>query len=75
MDLPIVNVVIARARQAVQMPLAVASNAATRGMIVPRPYGMGGHALSLWQGRPRIFGLGTSSTAAHAGVANGIRAY
>lgn len=75
MYFPVVNAVIARTRQVVQMPLAAASNAANRGMIMPRPYGMGGHALSMWNSRPRVFGLGTSSTAAHAGVGTGIRPY
>lgn len=72
MDLPIVNAVMGRTRQAIQMPLAVASNVANRGLIMPRPYGM---RLNMWQSRPRLFGLGTSSTAANAGIEKYLRPY
>lgn len=75
MNLPVVNAAIARTRQVVQMPLEVASDVANRGLIMPRPYGLGLNVRSMIQNRPRILGLGTSSTAANAGIEKPIRPY
>ncbi len=75
MDFPVVNAIVARTQQVVRMPLAVASDVAHRGLIAPRAYGMRGHALSMWESRPRLFGLGTSSTAANAGIEKNLRIY